>query len=135
MRNGCHLRRQVMQQAEPLGSQIGAQQGNAGDIAARSVQAHDNAGPHRVGATQKYNRNAGSRRLHGRNSAGTEAGRDYSRPSPDEIGGKGRQPIVLVFSPAIFDNYVLPLGESNFAQAFLECRYVRIVVLPGTEPP
>src|SRR5262245_64187956 len=43
----------------------------------------------------------------------------------NQFGRQGRQPIVLIFGPAIFDCDVPALGKAGLAQASKECGYRR----------
>jgi hypothetical protein len=43
----------------------------------------------------------------------------------NQFGHQGRQPIVLIFGPTIFDCDVPALGKAGLAQASKECGYLR----------
>jgi hypothetical protein len=47
----------------------------------------------------------------------------------DEIGCKSRQPIELIFRPAIFNRNVPAFNKASFGQALLQCRerFARLV--------
>jgi hypothetical protein len=67
------------------------------DIAARPVEAGDIALPDRVATSRKHNRAGGRRHGSQYRTAASRRG-DHGRLAADQVGRKGRQSIVLVFS-------------------------------------
>jgi hypothetical protein len=51
------------------------------------------------------------------------AGYDYGALTANEIGRQFRQPIVLVFRPAVFDRKVLSLSITSLSQASSQRRH------------
>jgi hypothetical protein len=67
-----------------------------------------------------------------RHSCGAVAGYDHRYAAADEIGDERRQPIVLIFRPAIFDRDVLPVDIAGFLQALEKRnRFVLVIVISG----
>src|SRR5262249_41926929 len=54
---------------------------------------------------------------------------NYGHPTANEIFGQRRQPIVLVFRPAIFDGDVAALDKASFAQALAKRCKLRCISL------
>jgi hypothetical protein len=92
---------------------------HARKVAARSVQAGDQALLDRIAPDIEDNRDRGSRRL-GR-LCGRSAGRgNHADLTTNEIGRQSRQAIVLVVRPAVFKRHVLPLDKASFAEPLAE---------------
>ena len=118
------LRHQLAQQSQPLRDQLRGQSGDAGDVAARPVEAGDEAELDRIAAGLEHDRNRRGRRLGREAGSGAAGGGDHGNRPADQFGGQRRQPIVLALRPAVFDRDVLALGIAGFAQAFAECRQI-----------
>src|SRR5262249_7577270 len=118
--NGCGLRHEVMQQADPLGCQIGTQLSNAGEIAAWPVEARNETRPDWIGATHEDNWDVWCRGLCRPRAREVGKGHYRRHRSFDQFGRKRRQSIVPVFGPAIFKCHVMALDEANLAQASAE---------------
>ena len=108
---------QLVQQFQPLRRYLHVQLGHARDVAARPVKAGDEAELDRVAAHFEDDRNGRGRRLcrKRRRSAGRG---NHGHLTMNQIGRHCRQPIVLVFRPAVFDRDVLALDVTGFAQPF-----------------
>jgi hypothetical protein len=91
-------------------------QGCTRDIAARAMQARDEAAPHRVGGTDENDRYGRRRRLGcQRRWLRTDRNNDGHLPAC-EVGGKTRQAIIMALSPAIIEGDVSTLGEAGLIQ-------------------
>src|SRR5262249_51166681 len=89
---------------------------HAGHIAARLVQAGNEADLYRIGSRGEDNRNGASRGLG--NETGRSAGRSNDRDSSTNEGGRLRRPsLVLAFRPAILDRQVLAVYVAGFLQS------------------
>ena len=55
------------------------------------------------------------------NAAGASAGDDYRNLSASQFGRQRRQPIDLIFGPAVMDRYVLALDIAGLFQALAKC--------------
>ena len=95
--------------------------GHARDVAARPVQAGDEAKLDRVGAQFEDDRNSRGRRLcrERRRSAGRG---NHGHLTMNQIGHHRRQPITLILRPAVFDRDVLALDVAGFAQPLAKGR-------------
>src|SRR5262245_6540994 len=123
---------QLMQNSEPLGPNLRTHGTDTGDVAARSVQAGDEAKLDRVAAGAEDDRNcrgAGFGGERGWCSTGTD---DDGNAATDQIGRQFRQPLGFIVRPPVFDLYVAALGEADFTQAFAECREHRCAGLGRT---
>src|SRR5262245_53805235 len=121
-----------MQNSEPLGPNLRTHGTDTGDVAARSVQAGDEAKLDRVAAGAEDDRNcrgAGFGGERGWCSTGTD---DDGNAATDQIGRQFRQPLGFIVRPSVFDLYVATLGEADFTQAFAECREHRCAGLGRT---
>jgi hypothetical protein len=93
---------------------------DAGDIAARTIEARDQAKPDGVGALGKDNGNARGSRLGGKRRSDPAGGRDQRRRKANQIGHQSRQPAVVAFGPAIFDFGGLAIDIAGIAQPALK---------------
>ena len=85
----------------------------AGEVPAGPVEAGDKAQCDRV-ATGAKDDGYGRGRCLRRPRCGGAGGYEYRYASADEIGCKRREPIGLIFRPALFDRHVLALDISRF---------------------
>ena len=103
--------------SEPLGPQLDTEQADAGDVAARPVEARNQPRLDRVDRRRRTR--SGSSRSRPWPRAATIAAE--SRRSPPPAGGPDRPPMPAVdriaVRPAIFDRDVLALDIARFAQA------------------
>ena len=102
-----------MQQFQPLWRDLHAQIGHARHVAARSVQASDEAEPDRIGPNFEYNRNGRGRRL-GRERRRSSARSNNSHMTFNQIRRHRGQPINLLLRPAVFDRNVLAHDIAGF---------------------
>ena len=119
------LGNQFVQQLQPLGDQIGAaDKADAGDIAARAVEARDEADPHRIGADCEDDRRIACDL--GCVRRGYAARDNHGYPAANHLGHQSRQPIIVIFGPAVVDGNALALDEAHFSQALPErCHKMR----------
>jgi hypothetical protein len=108
-----------------------------GEVRAGPVEAGDKTQCDRVTAGVKYDRYRRGRCLR-RHRCGAADGYDHGYAAADQIGRERRQPINLIFRPAVFDRHVLALDIAGFLQA-LEKRNgdVLVVIISrlGAEEP
>jgi hypothetical protein len=110
-----------MQQPQLLGGQIRSGKDRACDVAARMVEAGDEAIPNWIATANEDDRN--------RCGCGHDRARcnnipdDHGRLPTNEIGRQPRQTIRLIVAPAIVDGNVLALDKSGLLQALLERDY------------
>src|SRR5262249_42443315 len=65
-------------------------------------------------------------------SCGASAGYDHRYAAADEIGCEHRQPIILIFRPAVFNRHVLTLDITSFLQALKKRdSEVLVVIISG----
>ena len=104
---------------DPLGHQIAGEHGDAGDVAARSVEAGDEARLHRIAGGHHNDGNCGGP---GFGCGGWNVAERSNHPNAqaDKIGHQHRQPIMLIVRPAILDCDVLALDETSLVQALAE---------------
>ena len=112
------LGHELAQQLQPLRPQHAAEKADARDVAARPVEAGDEAVPDRVAAGREDNRYRRGCGL-GRERRIVVADDHGHRPA-DQISRQSRQPIRLIFRLAEFDRDVLALDEAGFLQALAE---------------
>jgi hypothetical protein len=123
------LRRQLTEQAEPLGSDLSIQRCDTGRIAAGTIQALHQAEPDRVGAGGEHDRDRRGRLLR-RHRGGRAAGRDdESDALANQLGRHARQQLVLAARPAIVDRSVLPLDKAAGRKPLAESREAFLVFL------
>ena len=74
-----------MDHPEPFRAQIGSEKTYTGDIAARPVEAGDEAELDRVSTVRKYNRNRRGRRLGRERRSGATSCKDHAHISANQI--------------------------------------------------
>ena len=109
-----------MQQPKQLCPKLRPHEADTGDIAARPVEAGDEAEFDRVAAAYEDDRDRRSRRL-GCNCRGGVVRGDHCHLTAYQIGCEVGQSIVLVLRPAILDRHVPALDVAGLAQALAEC--------------
>ena len=114
------LGNQLGQQLEPLGHQLGGQDADAREVAARPGETGDQARL-RPGRCRRRRR-SGSSRSHFSPLVPQRAAvvDDHVDLAADEIGGQCGQPIIAALRPAVFDRHVLSLDIAGFAQSLAE---------------
>lgn len=101
---------------QPLCRQLGIEEIDAGEVAARPRKAGDKTKPDRVFGDAKDDGDLLGCPL-GRQHRLHALGRgDYRNPSAHQFGRQFRQPIQLILRPAIHDRYVLPLGIATLLE-------------------
>src|SRR5262245_41769027 len=110
---------QLVQQSEQLGGQGSNDKDDAGDVAARSVEACDQTSSDGIGSYDEYDRR---RRGCGFGCVRRPTARpnDRGHLPADEIGRQSRYPIWLIVRPAILDSDVLVLNESGVVETLPE---------------
>src|SRR5262245_15620916 len=119
-RGGGH---HLVHEPEALGAQPGREYANAAEITARSIEAGDEAGFHRVVASREDDRNRRGRRLGGLCRDGASCRGKYRHAPADEFREEGWQSIKLVESVAIFDRDVLALDKPQFTETTTKRRH------------
>src|SRR5262245_36497784 len=105
----------LMQKSKPLRCQLSGENGYAGNISARPVEARDEPETNRIVAAHYDNRNSTGRRL-GRGDRRT-IGEDCCYPTIDQVGSECWQAIIIIVGPAIFDSDVAALVITGHMQA------------------
>src|SRR6516164_8462682 len=112
---GCG--KELMQQLQPLWSELSGHHGRPRGIAARTVEARDKPSSDRIGSGRKNNWNGSGRRHRRTHAVEVAADQDHCDFAANEIGRQGRHPIELTLGPAILNGNVSALDEAQFTQA------------------
>ena len=110
----------LMQQFQELWPDLDTQIGHACQIAARPAQARNEPDLHRIGDGSEHNGDFcgcgfdGLRRWRRQRS-------NQSDIAPDEIGGHGRQAIVLALRPALLDRQIPALAVTGLGETLAKC--------------
>ncbi len=107
-----------MQQLQPLRPQLHVQRDHAGQVAARPVEAGDEAGLHDIDARAEDDGNRRGRRL-GRRCRGPAARRNHAHAATNQIRRQSRQSVVLAVGPAVFDRHVDALDISRLLEPLM----------------
>ena len=108
----------------PFGADSASNQLIAGHVAARPVEAGDQARPDRVSAAIEDDRDRRGRRF-GRQSGAEAAGRgNHGHLAADQFGRQRRQSIALPVRPTVLDRDILALDIAGFASS--PCRNAAI---------
>src|SRR5262249_53161410 len=119
--NRGRSRHELAKQLQSLRSQHGAEKAHPGDVAARPVEARDEAVPHRIGSRREDDRHRGGCGLSRKRRIVVADDRRY--PTADQIGGQIRQPIKVIFRRVVFDRDVPTIDVAGFLQALAERGY------------
>src|SRR5258708_3390792 len=114
------LRNQLAQQVEPLGRKLMAKAGHSRDIAARPVQAGNEAVLHGVRSDHEDDRYSGGGCLRRQGRAGSAGCDDHGHLIADEISSHCRQSLDLTIRPAVYHRHVLALDVAGFLEALTE---------------
>ena len=109
-----------MQQLQALCDRADSEGAHTGHIAARSVEARDQAKLDRVGAHHENDWYRWGRRFGGQRGRRAVGRHDHSHPMLNQVGGHDRQSIVAALRPTIFDRDVLALDVASFGQALVK---------------
>jgi hypothetical protein len=93
----------------------------AGDVAARAVEAGDQAKLDRVATHRKNNLNVGRYRLSSWSRKITPAADDHGYLTANQLSCQRRKAIMLTFCPSVLDGDILSLDEAAFFQALAKC--------------
>ena len=115
----CRRGHDFVQQLKTLCDQRLGEEAHACDVAARTVEACNEAKLDGVAADCKYDRNRRGRRLCGHAEASPPCN-NHGDPATHQVRGHRRQAIVLRFRPAIQNFDVPPLDIALFSEALLE---------------
>src|SRR5262249_14865995 len=99
--------------------QRGREKTHASRVATWPVEAGDEAELHRIVPHREHDRNGRGCRFGRKGGVNTDRG-DYCCVTVSQIGRERRQPIGLLFSPAVSDGDVATLAVAEFVQPFLE---------------
>src|SRR5437870_295180 len=118
------IRHSLMQYFKLLcGQQIG-QEAHARDIAARAIEACNEAELDWVRADSEHDRDGGSRGLGCLDQCGARGDANKSDLTAHQIGGQRGREVVLPLRPAILNGDVSTLDISGSCQSVTECRYI-----------
>src|SRR6516162_5234556 len=109
--------------AQPLRRQLIGEKIDPRQIAARPIEAGDEAQPDRVFADAEGDRDRRRCRLGCECRSGTSGRNDYCYLPVNQFGCQLRQPLELTLSPAIFDRHVLALDIAGVLEALAECAH------------
>src|SRR5215831_10396587 len=118
---------QLTQQLQPLRLRLGKKRAHTCDVATRTMQVGDEAGPDWVAASREYDRYGRGPRLGRKGRCVSTHCNDDGDLLAGEIGGKPRQPIVLTLSPTIVERDVLTLDKARFIESLPDERNQRRV--------
>src|SRR5262245_53684062 len=118
---------QLRQQLQPLRLRLGKKRAHTCDVATRTMQVGDEAGPDWVAASREYDRYGRGPRLGRKGRCVSTHCNDDGDLLAGEIGGKPRQPIVLTLSPTIVERDVLTLDKARFIESLPDERNQRRV--------
>jgi len=110
-----------VQEPESLCPELQAKVTEPGGVAARPVEAGDQADLHGVGANAEDNGNRRCRRLGRERRGGAARCHDDSHALANQLGRQRRQAIILALRPAIFDRDILTFDVTGFTQPLAEC--------------
>ena len=116
--NCCRLGHELAQQLQPLRAQHAGEKAHARDVAARPVEAGDQALLDRVAPAREDDRHRRGCGLGRERRNGVPD--DHGHRPANQIGHQSRQPIGLILRRAEFDRDVLALDEACFLQALAE---------------
>jgi hypothetical protein len=91
-----------------------------GGVAARPVEAGNEANFHRVSANDEDDGNRRRRCFGCKRSRGADRCDDDSHPPANQVRREIRQALVVTFAPAIFDGDILTFDVTGFAQTLAE---------------
>ena len=130
-RDGFCRGSQLAQDSHPLCRKLGADVCEARDIAARMVEALNQAQLHGVGPVFEDYRYRGSRRLCRQCDGRVTTGRYHGHRAANEVCDQRGQPIKVVFYPAIFDRDVSAFDIAGLTEALTEgACLLRIAIRP-----
>src|SRR5262249_13247318 len=116
---------QLTQQLQPLRLRLSKKRAHTCNVAIRTMQVGDEAGPDRVAASREYDRSGGGPRL-GRwgRCVSTYCNNDGDLLT-HQVGGESRQSIVLTLGPTIVERDVLTLDKACFIESLAHDRNER----------
>jgi hypothetical protein len=107
-----------MQQFQPFGRQRCGEESEAGDVAARPVQALHEAGARRIAAADEHVGGRGHGGPHRKMIAD-----DHRHVPAHQVGRQRRQPIEIVVGIALLNRHVLALDKARLGQALAQRRH------------
>ena len=114
-----------MQQLQLLRRELSSVEGRTRDIAARPVEAGDEAELHRIAGGREDDWNRRGCRLGGQRRDGAAARVNDRHLAANQIGRQRRQAIILTLRPAVFDADIAVLDIAGVVQALAERRQNR----------
>jgi hypothetical protein len=117
--NDSDGRHHFVKQIQQLRCQLHVQRGHAGNIAARSVEAGNEANFHRVLGGREDDRNRRGCPLGGERRRCAKRG-DHGDLTTHQIGCLLRQPIIVALRPAVFDRHILAFDVTGLLQTLAE---------------
>ena len=126
-------RDELRQQPQPLGLERGGEEADAGDVAARPIEARHQAEPQRVAAVGKHHRDGGARRLGGERGLHAAGSDENRHVAADQLRDQSRQTIISALAEAVLDDDVATLDETGLSQPPAEAFQCRIVCRRSAE--
>src|SRR5215211_3183961 len=114
-------RNEFVQETKPLSLHLANEKIYPRRVAAGSVKAGYETKVDRVHAAAEDNRNGRGCRLRSDRRIGGTCRSDNVHSTPNQIGNKRRQSVVLALCPAVLDRHVLAFHVSAFIEALMEC--------------
>lgn len=113
-----------MQYFQSLRRDFHVQLGHACDVAARPAETLDEAELNRVRGAFEHDWNGLGRRFRGQRCWRAGRGDDCDL-TPNQIGSKRREMVVLVLRPAVFDGHVAAIDVTGLTETIEESLYLR----------
>ena len=117
--SGCG--HQLMQELQPLCHQLGTEEIDTSEVAARSGEAGDETEPDRVFGGEEDDRNRGGRGLGRQCHSGAATCYDHGDRSARQISRQRRNSIKLILGPSVFGRHVLALNIAGALEALAKC--------------
>ena len=122
-----------MQQLEAFRVQYGRCPAHASKIAARVIEAGDEATLDRIATGFEYYRNRGCRLFGRQRRCASTIGEDHVYLASGQIGGQLRQPVIVARSITVFNRDIAAFGEAAFIQSSDKGRSYRCRRVGGVE--
>ena len=119
-RDRCGVWNELAQETKPLRPDIGGQQADPGEIAARLIQAGDEAIPDRIAGGRENDRDCGRCCLGSLRWSGASRRDNNVDSALDEIGRQRSKPVVLALGRAVRDRDVLAFEITGLLEALEE---------------
>jgi hypothetical protein len=113
-----------VQQSQPLRPERIEQEARSRRVAARPVEARNEANLDRVGTRCENDRDGRGRGLSGDRRRGAAGRCDHGHLAADEIGCERWQSVASTLGPAVFDRDIPAFDIAGFVETLAECGHV-----------